>query len=185
LWFESPTVTVSFNAPARTTTPIQSPTVLFEGNARVDDIVVPASLLACCIRAIPAPEPVTVKVIPLLGVPLTVTTTVAAPAASPLGTGAVMLVVLQFVGVDDTPLNVTVLVPWDVPKFVPVIVTGVPAGPVFGFTAVIAGGTERLNVTVLSVLVEAVFPTPLAVTTPAGIDAVTVPDWVMPLTATL
>jgi hypothetical protein len=40
-----------------------------------------------------------------------------------------MLVALQLVGVPAVPLNVTVLVPCVVPKFVPVIVTEVPTGP--------------------------------------------------------
>ncbi|MGH7484343.1 MAG: hypothetical protein ACREMY_01915 [bacterium] len=86
-----------------------------------------------------------------------------------------MLVAFQLVGCDATPLNVTVLVPCEVPKFVPVIVTEVFTWPAFGFIAVIPGA-ETLNVTELSVLVEAVFATPLAVTTPAGIVAITVPD---------
>ena len=51
----------------------------------------------------------TVNVTPLLACPLTVTTT--APVVAPEGTGALMLVALQLVGVAAVPLNVTVLVP--------------------------------------------------------------------------
>jgi hypothetical protein len=52
---------------------------------------------------------VTVKATPLLATPLTVTITL--PVVAPFGTGAVMLVALQLVGVAPIPLNVTVLVP--------------------------------------------------------------------------
>jgi hypothetical protein len=70
---------------------------------------------------------VTVKLTPLLAAPPTVTTTF--PVAAPLGTNTAMLVALQLVGAPAVPLNVTVLVPCVVPKFVPVIITGVPTGP--------------------------------------------------------
>ena len=53
--------------------------------------------------------PTTVKELPLLGAPLTVTTTL--PVIAPVGTVVPMLVVLQVVGVAAVPLNVTVLVP--------------------------------------------------------------------------
>ena len=52
---------------------------------------------------------VTVKVTPLLGTPLTATTT--GPVVALEGTGAIMLLVLQELGVAATPLNVNVLVP--------------------------------------------------------------------------
>jgi len=51
----------------------------------------------------------TVNAIPLLGTPPTATTTL--PVVAPLGTGTMMLVALQLVGVAGVPLNVTVLVP--------------------------------------------------------------------------
>jgi len=70
---------------------------------------------------------VTVNVTPLLATPPTVTTTL--PVVAPLGTGTTMLVALQLVGTPAVPLNFTVLVPCVAPKFVPVIVTGVPTGP--------------------------------------------------------
>ena len=61
------------------------------------------------------------------------------PVVAALGTGTTMLVALQLVGVAVVPLKVTVLVPFVEPKFVPVIVTGVPATPDVGLTLVIEG----------------------------------------------
>jgi hypothetical protein len=51
------------------------------------------------------------------------------PVVAALGTGTVMLVAFQFVGMLAIPLNVTVLVACVAPKFLPVIVTEVPTGP--------------------------------------------------------
>jgi hypothetical protein len=69
----------------------------------------------------------TVKFTPLLATPPTVTTTL--PVVAPVGTEVEMLVALQVVTVAAVPLNLTVLVPCEDPKFVPVIVTAVPTGP--------------------------------------------------------
>jgi hypothetical protein len=69
----------------------------------------------------------TVKAMPLLDLPPTVTMML--PVVAPVGTGTTMVVALQLVGVAATPLNVTVLDPCVAPKFVPLMVTGVPAGP--------------------------------------------------------
>jgi hypothetical protein len=52
---------------------------------------------------------VTVKLMPLLAWPPTATTTL--PVIAPVGTGTLMLVALQLVGVAVVPLKVTVLVP--------------------------------------------------------------------------
>jgi hypothetical protein len=71
---------------------------------------------------------ITVKVTPLLGTPLTVTTT--GPVVAPAGTEAMMLVALQFDTAAAVPLNVTVLDPITGPKFVPVIVIAAPTTPV-------------------------------------------------------
>jgi len=81
----------------------------------------------------------TVNATPLLATPDTVTTTF--PVVAPLGTGTTMLVpdVLQLVGAPVVPLNVTVLVPWLAPKFVPVIVTEVPIPPDVGLRLVMLG----------------------------------------------
>jgi len=80
----------------------------------------------------------TVKGSPLVAPPPTVTRTF--PLVAPVGTGTVMLVSLQFVGVPATPLNVTVLVPCEALKPPPKIVTGVPTAPEFGFMPVIPSG---------------------------------------------
>src|SRR2546425_411971 len=81
---------------------------------------------------------VTVKFIPLLATPPTVTTTL--PVVAPAGAGATMLVALQLVGVPAVPLRVSVLVPCVAPKFAPVIATDVPSTPDVGFKLVILGG---------------------------------------------
>jgi len=69
----------------------------------------------------------------------TVTTT--GPVVTPGGTITTMLVALQLVTHPAVPLNVTVLAPCDVPKFVPVIVTAVYAPPELGEIEVMLGGT--------------------------------------------
>ena len=57
-----------------------------------------------------------------------------------------MLAALQLVGVASVPLKRTVLVPCVAPKFAPVMVTGVPAGPAVGDRLVMPGAcvTEKL-----------------------------------------
>lgn len=86
---------------------------------------------------------VTVNATPLLATPPTVTIT--APVDALAGTIAVMLEALQLLAVPaETPLNVTVLVPCDVPKFDPAIVTWLPTGPEVGFRFEILGGKTPL-----------------------------------------
>ena len=79
----------------------------------------------------------TVNGIALLVRPLTVTRTF--PEVAVPGTGTIMLVGVQLVGVPAVPLNVTELLPWLEPKFAPVIVTAAPATAVFGDKPAIAG----------------------------------------------
>jgi len=67
----------------------------------------------------------------------TVTTTL--PVVAAPGTGATILLELQLVGVDVTPLNLTVLVPWVDPKPLPEIVTDVPTFPEVGDKLLIFG----------------------------------------------
>lgn len=69
----------------------------------------------------------TTKAKPLLAMPPTVTATF--PVVAPVGTGATMAFTLQLVGAAAIPLNVTELLPWVDPKFDPMMVTDVPAGP--------------------------------------------------------
>jgi hypothetical protein len=83
----------------------------------------------------------TVKLLPLLATLETVTTTL--PVVAPEGTVTAMLVTLQLVAVAVVPLNLTVLVPCEVPKFVPVIVTEAPTAPVVGDRLVMVGDAAR------------------------------------------
>jgi hypothetical protein len=98
----------------------------------------------------------TVKAAPALAKPFTVTTTF--PVVAPTGTGATICMGAQLVGVAAVPLNVTVLVPWAAPKFVPVIVTGAP-------TAAVAGNTLRMLGVGNTVNAAPALATPLTVTT--------------------
>jgi hypothetical protein len=81
------------------------------------------------------------KLTPLLATPPTVTTTL--PVAAPAGTGTVIEVAPQFVGVPAVPLKVTVLAPWLDPKLFPLIVTEVPPAPLAGDRLVILGTTVK------------------------------------------
>jgi len=111
---------------------------------------------------------VTVKFTPLLATPPTVTTTL--PVVAPAGTGALMLVALQLVGVAVVPLNFTVLVPCIAPKFAPAIVTGVPTNPEVGFKlAMLGAGTVTVKLTPLLATPPTVTTT-LPVVAPAGTD---------------
>ena len=64
------------------------------------------------------------------------TVTEKVPEDAPAGTIAVIVVVFHVATTADVPLSVTVPV---VPKFVPVISTGIPTGPVVGDMLVIVG----------------------------------------------
>ena len=80
---------------------------------------------------------VTVNVDPLLACPPTVTNT--GPVVAPVGTGAVIEVALQAVGVDAIPLKLTVLLPCTLRKLVPAITTEVFTAPVLGVRLAIVG----------------------------------------------
>lgn len=84
---------------------------------------------------------ITVKLTPLLALPPAVTTTFPVEAAP--GTGTVILALLQAVGVAAAPLNVTVLLPWLVPKLLPLMVIEVPVVPLVGDNELITGITEN------------------------------------------
>jgi len=104
----------------------------------------------------------TVNATPALGTPLTVTTTL--PVVAPVGTGTTIEVALQLVGVAAVPLNVTVLVPWVAPKFVPLIVTGVPSPADDGDRLLMAGVANTVKA-------APALDTPLTVTTTGPVDA--------------
>jgi hypothetical protein len=90
----------------------------------------------------------TVNVLPLLGAPLTVTTTL--PVVAPVGALTLMELAPQLViDVAVVPLNVTVLVPCVEPKLLPVIVTNVPTAPEVGDNPVMAGLGMTVNATLL------------------------------------
>jgi hypothetical protein len=72
----------------------------------------------------------TVKLFPLLATPPTVTTTF--PVVAALGTVALILEDPQLITDAVVPLNVTVLLPCDDPKFEPLMVTVVPTAPEVG-----------------------------------------------------
>jgi len=103
---------------------------------------------------------VTVKVIPLLVTPPTVT--VRGPVLAPVGTGTTMLLALQLVGEAATPLNATVLAPCVAPKFAPLIVTDVPTAPEVG---------ERLLMLAATVNVTELLANPPTVTTTGPVVA--------------
>ena len=69
------------------------------------------------------------------------TVTMTDPVVAPVGTVTTMEVALQLIGVAAVPLKVTVLEPWVEPKFVPLMVTGVPAAPEVTDRPVIVGGS--------------------------------------------
>ncbi len=106
------------------------------------------------------PVVVIVKAKPLLAIPPTVTTT--GPVVAPEGTGTVMLLALQLLGLALVPLKVTVLVPWVEPKVVPLIVIESPTAPDVG---------ERLFILGPTVKVTPLLADPLTVTTRAPVVA--------------
>jgi hypothetical protein len=113
---------------------------------------------------------VTVKVTLLLATPPTVTTTL--PVVAPAGTGAAMLVALQLVGVAAVPLKVTVLVPCEAPKLVPVIATDAPTGPELGLRLVILGAEGTTVKTTPLLTWPPTVTTTLPVVVPVGTGAV-------------
>ncbi len=108
-----------------------------------------------------AVEVETVNNTPLLATPPTVTTTL--PVVAPVGTVATMLVALQVVGAAAVLLKVTVLLPCEAPKFVPVTVTEAPTAPEVGFRLVMLGAEAVVTVSVAAALVT--LPTVLLTTT--------------------
>jgi hypothetical protein len=79
----------------------------------------------------------TVKAIPFVFTPLACTTTF--PVVAPEGTVTAMLLALQLVTVAVVPLNLTVPLPWEEPRFDPAMVTAAPTAPVFRERLVMLG----------------------------------------------
>jgi len=141
---------------------------LFALNASDEELIVPASLLTCCTTAMLGAPELTVNGTPLLAAEQhTVTTTF--PVVAPTGTGTVMLVSLQVVGLVAAPLKETELIPCVAPKFVPAMVTNVPTGPDVGFRLVIFGVTRKVPPLLLAKPLTVT--TTLPVVAPAGTGA--------------
>jgi hypothetical protein len=85
----------------------------------------------------------TVNTFPLLFTPLAYTTTL--PVVAPDGTVTAMLVAVQVVTLAVTPLNLTVPLSWDEPKFVPLTVTAAPTVPVPIDRLVMLGAATTVN----------------------------------------
>jgi hypothetical protein len=152
-----------------TATTIKFPEVTFDVNARAKEAPPVAVTLLCCTTAmVLGTTASTVKLIPLLATPDTVTTTL--PVVAPAGTGATMLVALQLVGVAAVPLNVTVLVPWVVPKLAPATVTDVPTAAEVGDKLLMLGAATTVKLIPLLAALDTVTTT-LPVVAPAGTGA--------------
>ena len=110
------------------------------------------------------------------------TVTVMVPVVAPVGTVVVMLVAVDAVTVAATPLKFTVLLAGVVLKFVPVMVTVVPTGPLAGAKLAIVGGMKTVNEEALvavsaftvTVIVPVVAPTVTVVVMLVAVDAFTV-----------
>jgi hypothetical protein len=115
---------------------------------------------------------ISVKAAVLLATPPTVTITGSLPATPfPVAT-ATIDVLLQLVIVATYPLNVTVLVPCVAPKFVPVIVTGLPTAAEVGDKLLMMGYAEGVTVNATPLLATpATVTTTLPVVAPAGTTA--------------
>src|SRR2546426_1392329 len=90
----------------------------------------------------------TVKLLALVAVPPAVVT-LSGPVVAPLGTVAWIAVAELTVELALTPLNVTAVAPV---KFVPLIVTPVPTGPLVGAKLVIVGAFETMTVNALELV---------------------------------
>jgi hypothetical protein len=100
----------------------------------------------------------TVKLMPLLAMPLAAVTTTF-PVVAPTGTTAVMLVSLHGpTVVAVTPLKVTVLLPCVAPKLVPEIAIDVPTGPTDGDKLFTPGVTRKFVVLLLMPFTVTVTP---------------------------
>src|SRR5260370_26501560 len=90
---------------------------------------------------------ITVNDTPLLACPFTVTTTL--PVVAPAGTGTMIEVALQLVGVAVVPLNVTIGIPHVSPPVALEILTHAPTSPEMGDKLLILGGGITVNNTPL------------------------------------
>ena len=84
----------------------------------------------------------TVKLVPLVAV-LHPTITEIVPVVAPAGTLVVMVVDVLAVTTAAVPLNLTMLLAGTGSKLVPVMVTGVPTGPLVGAKEVMVGSSDE------------------------------------------
>lgn len=115
-------------------------------------VVVPAQSVrfAGCVVKVMVAAVVTVKLVALVAV-FPPTVTVIFPVVAPAGTVVVILVVVLAETTAVVPLNFTVLLAGVALKFVPVMVTLVPTGPLEGVKLVMVGvsAAPTVNVSVL------------------------------------
>jgi hypothetical protein len=188
--------TVTFTRPVVTASGTVTPMVVAPQLVTVAGVPLNATLLAPCVvpklvpvivTATPAgPEVLdnveivavgtTVKAKLLLNWLLTVATTL--PVVAPLGTGTVMLASVQFVGTPNVTLfeNLIVLVPFVVPKLVPVTVIELVTAPGFGDIETIFGFTVNT---------EALLAVPATVTTTLLLPAANPLGMVIPMDVAL
>jgi hypothetical protein len=139
-------------------------------------------------EAVTASAATAVNATELLADPPTVTTIGSEPTAAPLGTAAIIWVVVHVPAEAATPPNVTVLLPWLLPNPLPLMVTFFPIGCVVGLSEVMCGRTLKLTPLLACVLtVTTTFPVVAAVGTVAitfvVLQLVTVPA--VPLNVTV
>src|SRR5262245_33554519 len=91
-------------------------------------------------------DPTTVKLVPLVAIPPGVVTEMG-PVVAPVGTAAVICVAESTVKLAFVPLNLTELAPV---RFVPVMTTLVPTGPLVGVKLLIVG--EPITVKLLALV---------------------------------
>ena len=102
-----------------------------------EPVMVTGTLVEPDVGVMPVIEGLTVKVVPVLGAPFTVTTT--GPVDAVAGTGKVMLVSFHAFGMATSPFRVTALPPWATPNLLPVIATEVPVTPDVGERLLMVG----------------------------------------------
>lgn len=108
------------------------------------------------------------KLVPLVPTPVEVVMVIG-PMVALVGTWTVTDVAVHGgTTVASVPLNLTVLVPWLPPKFVPVMVTEVPTAPPPGVNEVIVGGGRTVKLVPLVAVPPGVVTVRVPVAAPLG-----------------
>ncbi len=124
----------------------------------------------CVLIVIVAVDAVTVKSLALVAVFAPIVTVIF-PVVAPTGTTVLIVVAVLDDTVADTPLNLTSLTDGVALKFVPLIVTVAPWGPLAGVNPVIVGAGEAVTVKFVALVAVAEEPTTtviLPVVAPTG-----------------